>query len=286
MLAVRVGWLGLPLMVGGPVDGAIDEASAAVRWVVGIGLWALWTVGLVAVLVPRPVTLTVLRVLAPTAVPVAVWASLAGDPSPLALGWSTALAVGVFFAGIGEHFVDGASYGDERRFLLRAPVTLLAGPVPIVWALVVCGVAAGPLLWATGRWALGAALTLLGLAVAWFGGRALHGLARRWLVMVPAGLVVHDPLSTLDPFLCRRTAMISVGPAPAGTDVDDDRTLDATRGAAGPVVEVRLAEPVSVVPLRGRASRLAARSVTRVLVAPTRPGHVLAEAGLRHHPVG
>ena len=286
MLAVRVGWLGLPLVLARPVESAVDGAGSGGRWVVGIGLWVAWTVGVVVIFVPRPLTLTVLRVLAPGAVPVAVWASLAGDPSPLALAWSAALAVGVFFPQVGEHFVDGASYGDERRFPLRAPVVLLAGPVPIVWALVVCGLAAGPLLWGTGRWVLGAGLTVVGAAVAIGGIRALHGLALRWVVMVPAGLVVHDPMSTLDPFLCRRTAMTSLGPAPADTDVADDLTLDATRGAAGPVIEVRMAEPVSVVPLRGRATRLAARSVIRVLIAPTRPGRVLAEAGQRRIPVG
>ena len=34
----------------------------------------------------------------------------------------------------GEAFVDGSSYGDERRMPLRPPVAVLAGPVPLAWA--------------------------------------------------------------------------------------------------------------------------------------------------------
>jgi hypothetical protein len=281
LLAVRLGWLALPVVTGAAVEAALTDASSPVRWVAGVGLWAAWALGLVALLVPRPASLTAIRVLAPAGVPLALWAWLAGDPTPVTLAWTTALAVAVFFPTIGEHFVDGVSYGDERRFPLRPPVLLLAGPIPLTWAAVVAGVVAGPLLLATGRWVLGAVALVVGLVITGLGLRALHGLARRWVVLVPAGLVVHDAMSTLDPFLCRRVSIASLAPADIGTDLQTDATLDATQGAAGIVVDLRMADDLSVVPVRGRSRAQAPRTVSRVLLCPSRPGALLHEASLR-----
>ena len=71
----------------------------------------------------------------------------------------------------------------------------------MAWAVLVAAVTAGPLLLAARLWVAGALLTALGAALAIVTARALHGLSERWAVLVPAGLVLHDPMTVTDPFL-------------------------------------------------------------------------------------
>jgi hypothetical protein len=104
----------------------------------------------------------------------------------------------------------------------------------------------------------------------------LHTLARRWLVFVPNGVVVHDPLTLVDPVLLRRVTVRSCGPATADTDAHD-----LTGGASGLALEVRLTEPVSLLPLAPRQGPTELASVTALLVTPGRPGRVLDEARRR-----
>ncbi len=104
----------------------------------------------------------------------------------------------------------------------------------------------------------------------------LHTLARRWLVFVPNGVVVHDPLALAEPVLLARATVRGIGPAPA-----DTRALDLTAGASGLALEVRLAEPVAVVPVApGRHTAEVVRT-DALLVTPSRPGRVLDEARRR-----
>jgi len=122
----------------------------------------------------------------------------------------------------------------------------------------------------------GAVALAAGLPLAWWGARVLHGLSRRWLVFVPNGVVVHDPLTLADPVLLRRGTVRSLGPAPAGTDAHD-----LTGGASGLALEVRLTGPLSLLPVTARRRPTELVDVTAVLVTPGRPGRVLAEARRR-----
>jgi hypothetical protein len=272
----------LPLALGPEVGAALDGRSAAVVWLAQVALWAGWTLGLVAALVPRVEALTPLRVVGPALVPLALWASAVvddvGPAQVVAVVSATVVAVVVLAPQTGDDFVNGSAYGDERRFALRAPAPLL-GPVVVVWALVVAGLVAGPLLLAAERWVAGGVALVAGWAVAAAGGRSLHQLSRRWLVLVPAGVVVHDPLG-FRPQLLARTNVASIAPAPADTDA-----LDLTNRAAGLALEIALHDPVELERRRrdGRAELVAA---SRLLVTPTRPGAVLVAARERRLPVG
>jgi hypothetical protein len=277
----RITWLALPLVGGPGLGDALGDASRPVQLVASLGLWIGWAGVLVATLVPTTVSLTVLRAAAPGAVAALVAATLAGGASTadvVGLAGALIAAVAAFWPGTGEVFVDGSSYGDERRLPLRVPGPLLAGPLPLAWAVLAGGVASGPLLLAAGQWAAGAAALAVGLPAVWFAGRALHGLAQRWLVLVPRGMVVHDPLALAEPVLLRHSDVRAFGPAPA-----DTLALDLTLGALGLALEVRVDPPVAVVLARpGRPGRRpAVREAIRtgsLLVTPTRPGAVLAEA--------
>ncbi len=281
--AARGLWVVLPLAVGPALAAALDPRSDAVQ-ALGSGLaWGAWAVVLVALLVPRATSLTVVRIGAPAALAAAVWAAGPGSPDDEAVRSvvavvAAALALAATVApSFGDAFVDGSSYGSERRFALRTPLPLGALAVA-TWAAVVAGAVAGPFLLAAEQWVAGALLTALGAAVVWFGVRSLHGLARRWLVLVPSGVVVHDPVGRPDSVMAPRPLIVRLGPAPAGSD-----GLDLTLGAPGLALELETSEELPVTVRDGR--QLDTRATTRVIVAVARPGAVLAEADARRLPV-
>ena len=62
---------------------------------------------------------------------------------------------------------------------------------------------------------------LVGWAVAVAGTHSLHQLTRRWVVLVPTGLVIHDAFTMPEPQLILRTMITRLGPALIDTDSDD-----------------------------------------------------------------
>jgi hypothetical protein len=240
---------------------------------------------LVAVLLPRTVSLTALRIATPAALAVANWAALAGDrggADMVAVAGAALAVVAAFSPHTGEAFVNGSAYGDELRLPLRVPGALLLGPLPLAGAVSVGGPVAAALLLAAEQWPLGIAVAVVGLPLAAVATRALHGLARRWVVLVPAGLVLHDHHALVEPVLFPRPTIRRLGPAPADTAAT---ALDLTQRAFGLALELELAEPAVVSPRRpGQAVRV--ESAERLLFTPTRPGAVLAAAASRRIPVG
>jgi hypothetical protein len=268
----------LPLVAGPSFGDALAGASRPVQVVASVGLWVGWVTILAATLVPATVTLTALRVAAPAAVAFAVASTVARGAEladVAALAGTLVAALAAFWPVTGEAFVDGSSYGDERRLPLRVPGPLVIGPVQAVWAVVVLGAVSGPLLLAARQWVPGVLALALGALGVWWGLRVLHTLSRRWVVFVPAGLVVHDPLALVDPILVPRTALTSLGAAPADTDA-----LDLTRGSYGLAVELRFADPVSLLVLRGRGASETVEAEA-LLITPTRPGALITEARSR-----
>ena len=279
---LRASWAVLPLVLGPLLADALDPRDAAFRRGVSVALWVLWALTLVATAVPRPVTLTLVRIVVPASGAGAVWAAVAD-------GAHTRTAVGLVGAAVatvcallpttGDAFADGASYGDERRFLLRPPGAFLIGPIELAWAIFVAGVAGGPLLLLARQWAAGSIVTIAGFGAAWRAWRSLHSLSNRWLVFVPAGVVVHDALALAEPTLFARGQVVALRPAPANTDA-----LDLTANALGLALQLDLAPPqtVAVVAARPARQRVAEQqSVSRLMITPTRPGAVATEARSR-----
>lgn len=279
---VRVLWAALPFAVGPTLADALDGASSPVRTLASAGLWSGWAVGMLAAAVAHPVSLTVLRVLAPAVVVVAAAAAAGGHPSALAGGWSVVVLAWVFAPAVGAHCVNGPAYPNERRFPLRVPGPLLAGPLLLAWTLALAGLSAGPLLLAARQWVAGAAAALVGLPLAVVLLRSFHNLSRRWTVFVPAGLVLHDPLTLVDPVLFRRQVVARLAPAPPG----GDEALDLTQGAPGLALEMALTEAVPVTVMRPGQREGLREAPTRLRFTPTRPGAVLEEARSRRIKVG
>jgi hypothetical protein len=278
---VRIGWVALPFTAGPALADALDGCSTPVRTVASVALWAGWSSGMIASFVALPASLTAMRLLAPAAVAAVVAAAVDGHTSPLAAGWTALVLVWVFSPPLGAWCVNGPAYPNERRYLLRAPGALLAGPLALAWALAVAGAAAGPLLLAAHQWVLGGVLLAVGWPVAALAVRAVHNLARRWAVFVPAGLVLHDPMTLMDPVLFRRQ-MVAVL-QPAGVEGD---AVDLTQAAPGLALEMQLAEPVTLSLMKPGQRAGESRSTSRVLFTPTRPGAVLEDARTRRFTVG
>jgi hypothetical protein len=285
---VRVGWALLPLTIGPVLGAALDDSSRPMQLSAATLGWATWATVLLATLVPRTVSLTVVRTAVPLAAATAGWAVAdvargdgAGASSVVAACWAALLLVAAFAPTTGEAFVDGSSYGDERRMPLRVPPALLLGPLPLAWCSCVGPPVAAVLLLAAEQWVAGGVAAALTVAAVPSAARALHGLARRWVVLVPAGLVLHDPMSLTEPVLFTRTAITAFGPAPAGS-----ASLDLTRGALGLALQLDLEAPQPLGLVAGRRAPVETTETTSVLFTPTRPGAVLAAAAERRIAVG
>lgn len=278
--ALRVAWAVLPFTAGPALGDALDPRSRPVQLVASVVLWAVWGVVLSAALVPHPISLTAVRCATPAAAVAVLAAAVDGSGSPLAVS-TTALAMALaFLPETGTVFVNGPAYPNERRFLLRAPAPLLVGVLPLVWALAVAPPAAGLLLLAARQWVAGAIVAAAALPVGVVLVRAMHGLSRRWLVFVPAGVVLHDPIAMAEPVLFRRQLVAAIGPADADTPA-----VDLTQAAPGLALELSLTEEVPILRTRPGRRQGEAMSPSRLLFTPTRPGAVLREAEERGLPV-
>jgi hypothetical protein len=283
--ALRVLWGLLPLVAGPGFAAALSPASRPVQVAASIGLWAAWAATMLASLVPAPVTLTFVRIVAPAAPVAATWAALTGRPSApgaiAAIAWSAAVAMLALAPTVGRAFVNGPAYPNERRHLLRLPGPLALGPVPLAWAVTVATPTATVLLGAAKVWAGAAAVLAIGAPAAYLAVRSLHALSQRWLVLVPAGIVLKDTMALAEPVLFKRQLVESLRPAPAGTD-----SLDLTLGAAGLALELVLTEKVPMTLVKPKERTGEPGASARLLVTPTRPGALLAEAAERSIPVG
>lgn len=280
----RLLWLILPFVTGPLFEGALSDNTRPFRLGVSALLWVGWAAILVVSMVPRTQTLTALRLIPPVAAVAAVWSAI--DAVSIS---STAIVVGVvattaaatlaFRSGIGDAFVDGSSYGDETRFLLSTPGPLLLGPLVLVWLAIVAGAIAGPLLLLSERWILGALLLVAGWVLAWYAVPIMHRLSNRWLVFVPAGLVVHDKTALREPQLFRVEDIAAFGPAPS-----DCAEMDLSLGALGLALRAELSAESKIL-RNGRDKTIDLTEITGFIVSPNRPGAVIAEAKRRGYTI-
>jgi hypothetical protein len=247
----RLSWVLLPVSVGGALGDALASWSSVPARVAAVFMWCAWSIGLVALLAPRPWGLTALRIVAPALILLTLTSLSSASAQSALLAGTTAIVAAVFAlsASVAQTAVNSFAYGDELRFPLRVPTSLLVGPVPVAIVLVGAGACAGPLLLADGRIVAGIVVTLVGLPIAYAMTRSLHSLARRFLVLVPAGVVVVDPLTIADPVLMRREEIAQVraleGQPRAGA-------LDLRLGSRAGTIEISLRAPQSFARRRGR----------------------------------
>ena len=271
------------MLTAGPAAAAtFDPWSSGPRTLATVVLWAVWGAVLVATLVPRPASLTAVRVAAGLAVLLA-----AGATREASAGASVAALAGTLaVAGLGLHptvglaFVNGAAYGDERRFPLRLPPALLLGPLPLAVPLLGLGATAGPLLLAGGHPVPGILTLVAGWPLAAGLARSLYSLSQRWAVLVPAGIVLKDPLALADPVLFPRERVASLRPLPYPTAPADD-VCDLRLGAVAGSLVLELTEEATLVRtnLRRRGGEIV--RARRLAFSPRLPDLLLAEATRR-----
>lgn len=258
------------------VSTGTDAWNDVARVVTSVAAWALWAVALLCVLVPASVSLTAIRLSTPALALLSIGA-LITDPSgfgTVAVALTVAATMLVLSADVGESFVQLSAYGDERRHLLRCSPAMIVTLV-LAWAV-----------WATsgalmvvaanadaGVPALVATVVFVGCCTAL--PVRFHRFSRRWLVRVPAGLVVHDHVVLAETAMFPARTVTAVSSSPGR---DSDQAADLTGGCRGAGLRIDLVDFETVVLAATRADpggrAIHARSVT---VCPSRPGRALGE---------
>ena len=128
-IAIAV-WIVQPFSAGVVIGTALSDATEPFRATVSVAAWIAWLVILLAIAVPRPVTLTIARVGTAGGIIGTLWAAWDLDANHTDAGAAT-LAVGlvasitavatVNLPGVADRFLDGVSYGDERRLRSGRP---------------------------------------------------------------------------------------------------------------------------------------------------------------------
>jgi hypothetical protein len=254
-----------------------------------LGAWALWGLGTLAIFWLSPYSLSALRMVAPLAAAGLVgfvFASLStfnevafGDVAWPLVGVAVAVLalVCIFLPAFGSLHVQASAYGDEKRLLLRVPAAQIA-PIAVSY-LVLAAVVIATLFAASGEvWWLAAVCLVLTVLLFRVVVKSLHRFSRRWLVVVPAGVVVHDELLLAETFMVRTTAVTRVE-----LSTTSGEALNLTGDIAGVrrqlvlVVQLREAEKLALSPyLAKMLGTLDALHVQSYAVAPTLAGHALA----------
>jgi len=231
---VMAAWVALAL--SSPWQTIADDASRSVAWVVLAWGWFLWTGVGASLLVPSPISLTIVRTVVPISVVVSVVAS-----QPLAVFCSVVALIVSASPVFVDAMVQGGAYGDETRFALRTPLPYVV-PAIIAWLLYTTSLIGGSLLLAARQYIFGAVLVAIGILLSRTIPRRLHRLARRWLVLVPVGIVVHDHLVLHETIMAHSEKILSVTRT---SDVGE--AADLTGGVVGDRITIALTEADKVV---------------------------------------
>jgi hypothetical protein len=227
-------WVALAL--SSPWQTIADDASRSVAWVVLTWGWFLWTGVGASLLVPSPMSLTIVRIAVPLSVVVSVVAS-----QPLAVFCSVVALIVCASPVFVDAMVQGGAYGDETRFALRTPLPYVV-PAVVAWLLYTAALIGGSLLLAAHQYIVGAVLVAIGILLSRTIPRRLHRLARRWLVLVPVGIVVHDHLVLHETIMAHSEKILSVTRT---SDVGE--AADLTGGVVGDRITIALTEADKVV---------------------------------------
>lgn len=268
-----VAWLMVGVAGVWSIGNALDGRSAALHATVTVAAWAVWGIGVVALAVPSPLGLTIMRMINAVAGGAAVVSWVCGaSPVSGAIFVACAVVSGLLIGGaeFGQRCVQASAYGDEHRYLLRAPAAFLP-PVAVAGIVWVAAVIAAPLLLGARQWITGAVVAVAAGVLTWLLLPRFNSLSRRWLVFVPAGIVLHDHVVLAETLMVSRSQLGGIELAPADTEA-----ADFTGPAAGYAVEIGMREMVTALLAPTKATpRGTALHVQSFIVAPSRPGAVL-----------
>jgi hypothetical protein len=279
---VRINWLILPLSLGDMFDKSLTDSTGNTQVLFAAYAWLIWFFVLTCTLIRRAWSLTAVRIAAPLTLVATILTATASTLNWVAFTHSCVIIILVFLPELGNSLVDGLSYGNERRLLLRCPSALYLGPLPLAWLMTVSGAWLGPIFLLNSQWFYGSISIFFGIPIAVAGIRSMHQLSKRWIIFVPNGFVLHDLLSSREPFLIRRADLSSLGAIETGDSLDSEGLLDISQNALGAVLQASIDGEVEVVPQSRRIAEV--KAVKQVLFCPTRPGAALKEAANRNLP--
>jgi len=281
--ALRMVWTVVAAVGAVAVQGAADGRTGTAGTVGAVAWWLVVGAMLVTLVVPAAAGLAVARALTPLALGVAVVVRVLDAPIGVG-GAMIALALIanalVMSAEAGEAFVQGSAYGQELRFPLRPPAAMLPA-VGLSWLLWASAMVAATVLLAARQWVLGAVLAVAGAAATWWVFRGLVRLCRRWLVLVPAGVVLHDAVVVAETLMVQRTNLRRVRLALADTEA-----ADLTGPCGGHALEITVRDmELAVLHVQPSHPKGGAIHVQSFLIAPSRPGRALLAMADRGLPV-
>ena len=196
----RLAWLLVAIVGGSAVEQAVDSRSDAVRFTAGIGCWVGWAIVMLALVIASVRTLTVVarRRAARRGGHAGRRPRRCRRAEPARLGAPAAVAIA---RGVRRRVRAVVHPGERVR--RRRPVSAAGagggvGRRRLTWILWAARLLTGPMLIAARSWVAGAVLTIAAIAGLVLLGPRWHRLARRWLVFVPAGVVLHDPVVLAD----------------------------------------------------------------------------------------
>ncbi|MFM7826765.1 MAG: hypothetical protein ACKO82_04020, partial [Acidimicrobiaceae bacterium] len=168
------------------IGNLVDNRSTNAQLVATLLAWVIWSACTFSVFLLHPITLTVTRVTTPVIAATLIIAvfDTAQTQQIISAGIGVAILFLSFNADIGNAFVQASAYGDEKRFLLRPPVALVA-PVVLATSILIATTIAAPLLLAAKNLWIGLFCAIASAVGIWFFARRIHQLSRRWFVFVP-----------------------------------------------------------------------------------------------------
>lgn len=272
LLRVSIGCLPF---IGAGVGELLDDRSASVQITGTTVAWVVWGAVVIASFISHPITLTVLRIGTPVVAAFIVFIAVTqGSSGSQIIGAAVGVAILLlsFSAEIGGIYVQASAYGDEKRFALRPPVVLIA-PVLLSVLIADLSILGLPMLVAAKNWAV-AIIALIGffISVKYLLPR-IHLLSRRWLVFVPAGIVVHDEIVLSINLMIRKQDLLQMQLAR-----DNSAAADLSALTWGVPIELSFNKPLDVSLTAIGAKHLKAVSAIHaqsVLIAASRPGSVL-----------
>lgn len=240
---LALAWLILDASRSAP-GGSSGIASIAAE----ILIFAAWSGGLVAAIRLRPTYLVYLRAAGSAA---AIWGGIAVaagfEAGTIALGWGLITLILSFSPQVTIEAASRDSAPRERRFPLALPAGLLA--FMVVPLALVAGTGLGFIL----AWLLGArpaGTRLLFVLVALVASPvilvSLNRLARRWLVVVPSGVVLHDPMLLTETYRLtpEEIAWVEFAPPKWRRIAAEEKVADATAGCATRPLIIVLDKPM------------------------------------------
>ena len=240
------------------------------------GMWILWVIAALASWILHPISLTAIRLSSPVVFIFLIAQLPAEEFEVLPVAVATASLVAlllIYTSDFGVTQVQAGAYGNERRFLLRIPVSL-ALPSLLTWAVLAALFVVSDNLLGNELWVGSSMVSVCTAAAIWKFTPQLHRLSLRWLVKVPAGWVIHDGVLLAENLLLRTHNITTMQMAPAETEA-----IDLSGITYGIPLEISLREitDVRLTPLLSKVTKTVdALHVKQMMVAPSQVHRVLS----------